>query len=98
MISARLMVTLHLTLMGGRHLRANANGTRRCAMELKQLVAIPVVSGGLGLSAVGLGIGMAHAEPTSPSPAPPTGPSKPPGPDLPPGVVDVPAVPLPLGP
>jgi hypothetical protein len=36
-------------------------------MELKQLVVIAVVSGGLGLSAVGLRIGMAHAEPTSPS-------------------------------
>ena len=68
-----------------------------CA-ELKQLVAMAVVAGGLGLSAVGLGMGMAHADPTSsPSPAP-TLPSKPPGPDLPPGLVDVPALPFPPGP
>jgi hypothetical protein len=67
-------------------------------MKFKQLVAMAVVSGGLGLSAVGPGIGMAQAAPTSPTPAPPTGPSKPPGPDLPPGIVDVPDVPLPLAP
>jgi hypothetical protein len=67
-------------------------------MKIKQLVAMAVVSGGLGLCAVGPGIGMAQATPTSPTPAPPTGPTKPPGPDLPPGIVDVPDVPLPLPP
>jgi hypothetical protein len=67
-------------------------------MKVKQLVAVAVVSGGLGLSAVGLGIGMAHAVPTSSTPAPPKGPTKPPGPDLPPGIVDAPDVPLPLPP
>jgi hypothetical protein len=77
--------------------KANASETRRCALKLKQLVAMAVVSGGLGLSAVGQGIGMAHAEPTSPSPAP-TRPSKPPGPDLPPGVDVPPSIPFPLGP
>ena len=61
-----------------------------------------VVSGGLGLSAVGPVIGMAHAEPTeptSPSPEPepptePTEPSMPPGPALPPG--DSPYIGLPI--
>lgn len=69
-------------------------------MKLKQLVARAVVSGGLGLSAVGLGTGMAHAEPTeptSPSPAPPTEltePSVPPGSTLQPG--DNPYIGLPV--
>lgn len=67
-------------------------------LKLKQLVAMAMVSGSLGLSAVGLDVGIAHAVPTSATPAPPTGPTKPPGPDLPPGIVDVPDVPLPLAP
>jgi hypothetical protein len=58
-------------------------------LKHKQLVAMAVVSGGLGLSAIGLGINMAHAVPTSPSPTPTLSskaqvrPSKPPGPDIP---------------
>ena len=74
----------------------NVNGTRRCAMKLKQFIAKAMFAGGLGLIAVGLGMGTANADPTSPPPVPgapgvPAVPGVPTAPDAPamPGVTAV---------